>query len=212
MSRTEIAGVAIPDSPLCAATTEYARRMCAPFLFNHVMRTYVFGVIAGRRSSARYDDELLYTGCLLHDLGLCPDVPVAERFEVDGADAARRFLTEQGMDEVRVDIVWDAIALHTTAGVPPRKRPEIALVQLGAAIDVGVAPLALVAPPLVDEILESWPRAGFKRAIVDAMVNQLARDPRSAASPVVSDVGARHVHGFRAANICDAIENAAFAE
>lgn len=212
MSPIAVAGAAIPDSELCRAATDYARRVSDPYLFNHVMRTYAFGVIAGRRRPDPYDAELLYVGAVLHDLGLTDAVPVKERFEVDGADAAKAFLAEQGMDERRIDIVWDAIALHTTYAVPQRKQPEIALVQLGAAIDVGVVPLDLVSPDLVAEVLDAWPRLGFKQAIVAAMVNQFARDPRSAASPVVADIAERHVHGFTRPNICDAIANATFAE
>ena len=97
MSPTEIAGVAIPDSALCIAATDYARRVSDPFLFNHVMRTYAFGVIAGRRRAAACDAELLYIGCLLHDLGLSETVPVTARFQVDGADAAKAFLAAPGL-------------------------------------------------------------------------------------------------------------------
>jgi hypothetical protein len=212
MSQPEIADIAIPDSELCRATTDYARRVSDPYLFNHVMRTYAFGALAGARHLRPYDTELLYVGCLLHDLGLCDHVPVKDRFEVDGADAAKQFLSEQGMDDRRIDIVWDAIALHTTYAVPQRKQPEIALVQLGAAIDVGVAPLDLILPDALEQILDTWPRLGFKQAIVDAMLHQMRRDPRSAASPVVTDIAERHLHGFRRPNIADAIAGAAFAE
>ena len=57
-------------------------------------------------------------------------------------------LSREGMRDADIELVWDAIALHTTVGVPPRKRPEIALVQLGAAIDVGFVSLEMVAAEL----------------------------------------------------------------
>jgi hypothetical protein len=37
-----------------------------------------------------------------------------DRFEVDGANAARDFLREHGVTGDALRIVWDAIALHTT--------------------------------------------------------------------------------------------------
>lgn len=212
MSQPTVTGVAIPDSEICIAATEYARRVSDPFLFNHVMRTYAFAAILGAAQPSPFDVELLYIGCVLHDLGLCDHVPVRQRFEVDGADAARQFLSERGMSDARIDIVWDAIALHTTFAIPQRKQPEIALVQLGAAIDVGVAPIDTLSPGLVEQIVDTWPRLGFKQAIVDAMLRQMDRDVRSAASPVVADIAARHIHGFQRPNICDAIETANFHE
>jgi hypothetical protein len=54
-----------------------------------------------------------------------------ERFEVDGANAARDFLRQHGIDQASIDTVWDAIALHTTPGIPQHKQPEVALVTAG---------------------------------------------------------------------------------
>lgn len=190
---------------------EYARRVSPPFLFNHVMRTYAFATVVGARGPA-YDEELLCVGCVLHDLGLCDSVPTSARFEVDGADAAKEFLAQQGMQESDIEIVWDAIALHTTAIIPQRRSPEVALVQVGAALDVGVMPLEMVDDAALEEILDQWPRLGFKKAIIELLARRLGADPRAAASHVISDVGCRHVEGFVAPNFCDIVEQAAFAQ
>ncbi len=207
-----IEGVTIPDSPICQASLDYAKRVSEPYLFNHLMRTYAFGVLAGKQAGASIDLELLFVGALLHDLGLTAEVPVQDRFEVEGADAAKAFLAEQGMDERRIDVVWDAIALHTTMSVPQRKRPEIALVQTGAGIDVGVIPLAAVSADKLEEVLEAWPRLGMKKAIIDTLGGLLARGRGAANSHVVRDVGERTVDGFPNVNFCDVILNSAFAE
>lgn len=166
MSAT-VAGVAVPDSAICVAATDLARQLSEPFLFNHVMRTYAFGALAGTAAGASCDLELLYLGCALHDLGLSADADLGDRFEVEGADMASEFLVERGLSEDRVAVVWDAIALHTTVAVPQRKQPEIALVQTGAAIDVGVVPHAGLPSAAVAEVLARWPasaRAGAVRA------------------------------------------------
>ena len=36
--------IAVPDSRLCQAATAYARAASEPSLFNHVMRTFAFGL------------------------------------------------------------------------------------------------------------------------------------------------------------------------
>ena len=58
------------------------------------------------------------------------------RFEVDGANAARDFLRERGVDEAKIRTVWLGIALHTTPGVPEFLDPETALVTAGVETDV----------------------------------------------------------------------------
>lgn len=206
----DISGVRLPDSALCAATTEYARSVSEPFLFNHVMRSYVFAELCGQRMGRTYDRELLYVGCVLHDLGLTGVAPAAARFEIEGADAARTFLSRQGMSDRALDIVWDAIALHTTMEIPQRKCPEIALCQLGIAVDVGVAPFDL--RPALPDILAAFPRLDFKRALVDALAGTYLKNPAAASSPVVADACERRVPGFHRFHLCDALAASPFAE
>lgn len=84
---------------------------------------------------------------MLHDLGLTERFAnTTHRFEIAGAEAAKLFLSEQGWTDARIDIVWDAIALHSTVRIAQMKRPEIALVQAGAGLDVGVMPLDSIEP------------------------------------------------------------------
>jgi hypothetical protein len=120
-------------------------------------------------------------------------------------------LAGEGMADAEVELVWDAIALHTTMGVPPRKRPEVALVQLGAAIDVGYVSLDAVIAEL-PAILEAWPRLGFKSELVRYFDRLYERNPEAALqSPVAPDIIARR-HGVRSRNVCDVIAGAGFAE
>src|SRR5688572_26595337 len=132
----EIAGIPMPDSALCQAATELVERASAPFLFHHVMRSCVYAEYLGRQQQRAYDRELLYVSTVLHDLGLTQLAPVRERFEVEGADLAKEFLARQGMSERALELAWDAIALHTTAGIPVRKQAEVALCHLGIACDI----------------------------------------------------------------------------
>lgn len=198
-----------PDSAICSAASQYVRSISDPFLFNHVARSFAFGDIVGRRSNLSYDRELLYLGAILHDVGLTAQMPGNDRFEIEGADAAQVWLSKQGMDDNSIDIVWDAIALHTTMGVPQRKRPEIALVQAGAAVDVGVIPVDVLGPAVLDSVLQQWPRLDFKRAMIAALDELATRNSKSLGSHVVAEVAER-LHGIERFNICDAVHNSAF--
>jgi hypothetical protein len=136
MSET-IAGVRIPDSALAAEATDLVREAAPPMLYDHSRRVYLFGVLQGRRRGMEADPELLYVGAMFHDLGLTETYRrTDQRFELDGADEARRFLASHGVPEVDIRKVWEGIALHTTPEVPYRLEPEVALVTAGVETDV----------------------------------------------------------------------------
>ncbi|MEU4466291.1 damage-inducible protein [Streptomyces sp. NPDC024017] len=112
-----------------------------PALFNHSLRTYLYGRFLGERQDLLpdrdYGDELLFLGRLLPDAGLSAEGNGDQRFDIDGADLAARFLTEQGLSPERIEVVWDAVALHLHYEIAVRKRPEIALVTAGAGLGLG---------------------------------------------------------------------------
>src|SRR5580700_4767189 len=136
-----VAGVVIPDSKLAREVTELVRDTEPPLLFHHSSRVYCWGALAGKRRRLRFDPELLYAGAMFHDMGLTHQHSSAdERFEVDGADAAREFLRSRGIAQHDIETVWTSIALHTTPGIPQHMHPVIALVTAGVEMDVlGIA-------------------------------------------------------------------------
>jgi hypothetical protein len=82
---------------------------------------YYFGAIAGFEHALKADAELLCTGAMFRDVGLMSGHRSQDRrFAVDGANAARDFLKSRAVDQVDIDTVWTAIALHTTPGIPQR--------------------------------------------------------------------------------------------
>nr|BFE78003.1 hypothetical protein GCM10020093_006040 [Planobispora longispora] len=89
-----------PRTDLALSAMRFARDIEDPAIFNHSMRTYLFGRCIGEQQGLRpdldYDDELLFLGCVLHDAGLSDPGDGENRFDVDGADLAARFLGEQG--------------------------------------------------------------------------------------------------------------------
>ncbi|MGV9817401.1 HD domain-containing protein [Nocardia xishanensis] len=158
--------LALPTTPLARRATELIDRELAPHLRNHSVRGYLFSraVAAGHGLSpgSGYDEELMYLICALHDIGLGDIANGDQRFEVDGADYAARFLEDNGVTDDRVDIVWDAIAAHTSglSDSPVyrrRRRPEIWIAVQGIGIDIGGSPADL--PPGYADLVHALPQA-----------------------------------------------------
>lgn len=199
----EVAGVQLPDSALCQAATELAQRVSEPFLFNHVMRACVYAECLGRQRKQAYDREVLYVATLLHDLGLTALAPLRERFEVEGADLAKDFLARQGMSDSAVELAWDAIALHTTAGIPVRKQAVVALCHLGTACDIRGFPDNVELAALRAPVQEAFPWLSMQRALPETLVGLYRRSPAAVSSHAVADACERLVPGFHRFNLCD---------
>src|SRR5690348_17098311 len=184
-----IAGIRIPDSKLAREATDLLREHGTPLLFAHSLRVYLFGALRGRHRGWAVDHELLYLGAVFHDLGLTAKYRSPDhRFEVDGANAARAFLRSNGIDEPTAELVWDAIALHTTRDIPWHKRPEIALLHGGAAADVIGMGLDEIPGGDREAVLAAYPRVDFERGIIQAFSEGSASKPEIAYGTMSADV------------------------
>jgi hypothetical protein len=208
----QIAGIRIPDSPLARAATRYARELSSDVVFNHVIRSFVFGGIVACHHGIRYDEELFYLGAVLHDLGLTGLFPGPERFEVAGADAADAFLKERGVPAERREIVWDAIALHTSVGIASRKRPEIALVHIGAGVDVLGLEFSSIPGELMEQVLAAVPRRDFKKAFGQILLDTVQANPQGAMMTFLEPCARRHLPDYPCPDFMDAMGAAPFAD
>src|SRR6201987_3760811 len=188
-STQHVAGIVIPDTPLVREITEYIRDTEDALLFNHSRRVFLFGAIEGPRGGLQADPELLYAGAMFHDIGLTQGYRTSMfQFEVDGANAARDFLLERGVDEAAARKVWLSIALHTTPGVPEFLEPELALVTAGTETDVlGIGRDDLSAEA-IEAITPAQPRPDFKNRILRAFTDGMKHRPRSTFGTVNADV------------------------
>src|SRR5215472_17384680 len=109
-----IAGVLVPDTSIISRAIECARQHSEPYLFNHVMRSWLFAVRIAEQGKVAHDAEVLAVATLLHDLGLAKAFAGPLRFEVEGANAARRFAQDEGLDARRAQLIWDGVALNST--------------------------------------------------------------------------------------------------
>lgn len=209
---TTIDGVRIPDSQLAREITEQVRDTVSPLLFHHSSRVYYFGALAGKRRGLTFDPELLYAGAMFHDMGLAPKHSSAtERFEVDGANVARDFLRSHGIAQHDVDLVWTAIALHTTPGIPQHMHPVVALVTAGVEMDV----LGLDYPAFSEaertQVVQAHPRTEhFKEDIIQTFYNGIRHKPDTTFGNVKADVIADKEPHFHRGNFCSLIRCSAW--
>lgn len=204
---TTIAGIDIPDTPLVRATTEFIRKAEDDLLFHHSRRVFLFGALQGRRLGLDPNLELLYVGAMFHDIGLTEPYRTSSslRFEVDGANAARDFLLQHGVDDSDARKVWLGIALHTTPGVPEFLDPETALVTAGVETDVLGIGRESLADDVLDAVTAAHPRPGFKQRILHAFTEGVRQRPDSTFGTVNADVLAHYDPSYVRTDFVDVI-------
>jgi hypothetical protein len=168
----------LPTDPIAVLALELARVHEPPALVNHSVRTYLHAVLAAETLDVDYPADLLFLACVLHDIGATDAYDGTQRFEVDGADGAAAFLTEQGMAADRVDQVWEAIALHTSPHIAERRGPVTMLTRLGVRADFGASSGGGPADRAAFE--RTYPRLDIERVLADAVVAQAVRNPDKA--------------------------------
>jgi hypothetical protein len=201
---SDIAGIKIPDSKMARDLTQLIRDTESDLLFHHSTRVYLFGALTGERKGLQFDPELLYAGAMFHDIGLTETYRHSQlRFEVDGANAARDFLRSYGIPEAAVQIVWDAIALHTTPGIPEHKKPEVALVTSGVEMDVLGIAYDRFTDTQREAVLAAHPRGpDFKNNIIQTFYDGMKHRPDSTFGTVNDDVLALKDSSFQRTNFC----------
>jgi len=202
-----VAGIAVPDSALVRDITQLVRDTENDLLYHHSRRVFFFASLTGEAKALKYDPELLYAAAMFHDMGLVPvHASDDKRFEVDGANVARDFLRGKGVSERDIETVWTAIALHTTPGIPPHMRPEIALLTAGVEMDVLGLGFENVLTTDREAVAEIHPRGpAFKEGIVDAFYQGIRNKPDTTFGNVKADVIAYKEPAFERGNFVQCI-------
>ena len=201
----------IPDSLLAKEATGILREYSSDLIFNHSVRVYLFAAEQGRRQKLRFDAELLYIAAAFHDLGLSKKFSSEnERFEVDGANAARQFLSAHSVAEEQVRTVWEAIALHTTPGITQHMQPEVALLYSGVGLDVLGRGFDQFPSELREQIVAQYPRRRFREAFIREYFAGFAHKPHTTYGTVNAGVCERFIPGFKSPNAADSIASSPF--
>jgi hypothetical protein len=176
------------------------------------MRSWLFGILLSEGVDPAPDPELLAVSAILHDLGLTDRYTAEGRFEVDGANAARAFLKDRRISTQQTQVVWDAIALHTTPSIALHKEPEVVATHSGIAVDVMGAGLDRIPQDKQRAVLTEFPRLAFKNQFQACLCSVVRRKPATSFDNILRDFGSRYVEGFTAPSFADLFANAPFSE
>jgi hypothetical protein len=207
MNIDEPSTLGIPDSKLTRDVAQFIRDTESDLLFHHSARVFCWGAMIGNRKGMIFDPELLYTAAMFHDIGLTAQYENSQlRFEVDGANAARDFLRSYGVTNNDLQFVWNAVALHTTPGIPEFMDPEIALLQSGAGMDVAGRGYDQFTDEERQAVVKAFPREdNFKRGIIDAFYHGMKHRPQTTFGTFNDDVLAFKDPKFERVDMCSVI-------
>ena len=206
-----LGGIMVTDTPLIARAMDYARAHSETYLFNHAVRSWLFAVRLGQLQSVPHDAEVVAVGTLLHDLGLTDSFTGPKRFEIEGADAARAFAREEGLDDRRIQLIWDSVALNSTPSIGLYKEAEVALCTAGIGVEFGFQ-YDRIAPHEMESILAAFPRLGMKRGFTDSVCRIVKTKPETTYDNFAADFGERFVPGYQRPSTVDFLMNAPFEE
>jgi HD domain len=211
--KTRVLGsITVIDTPLVTRAMDFARTHSEPFLFNHAVRSWLFAVRLGQLQGTTHDAEVVAVSALLHDIGLTNTFTGQRRFEIEGADAARAFAHEQGLDDRRVQLIWDTVALNSTPSIALHKETEVALCTAGIALDYGGLQYDQIPPDEMNSILAEFPRLDMKRCFTESVCGIVKAKPETTSDNFARDFGERFVPGYKPQSSVDFLMNAPFQE
>jgi len=157
------------------------------------------------------DAEVVAIGTLLHDLGLTPSFTGPRRFEIEGADAARAFARQQGLDEDRARLIWDSVALNSTPSIALYKEAEVALCTAGIGVEFGFQYDRIPANDM-RSILAAFPRLDMKQRFADSVCRIVKAKPETTYDNFAGDFGERFVPGYKRPSTVEYLMDAPFEE
>ena len=207
-----LAGILVPDTALVNRALEYARQECEPYLFNHVIRSWLFAARLGQLQNIEHDAEVVAVGTLLHDITLNERFAGPRRFEVEGADLARTFANSNGLDRRRAQLIWDSVALNSTPSIGLYKEAEVALCTAGVCLDVVGLQYDLIPSEEMQTILAEFPRLQMKQKMTRCFCRIAKALPETTYDNFVRDFGERFIPGYKTPSAVDWVMDTPFGE
>ena len=201
----------VPDTQLTREATGLLREFSTPLLFNHSHRVFFWACELGRQTAQKFDVELLFVCAAFHDLGLLKEFSTADdRFEVDSANAVRQFLEHHNVSAARIQVAWDAIALHTTPGIAACKPLEVELLYNGVGLDVLGVGYEQFPRSVRENVVAQYPRIDFKQGIAKAFLGGFEHKTRTTEGTCNEDICSHFIHNYKRSNFYDQIQNSPF--
>ena len=207
-----LGGITVIDTPLITRAMDYARTRSEPYLFNHAVRSWLFAARLGQLQGIAHDAEVVAVSSLLHDLGLTDSFTGPRRFEIEGADAARAFAREEGLDDRRAQLIWDTVALNSTPSIALHKETDVALCTAGIVLDFGGLQYDRIPRDEMKAVLAAFPSLDMKRAFTDSVCRIVKTRPETTYDNFARDFGERFVPGYKSPSTVDFLMNGPFEE
>ncbi|KAF5712513.1 ankyrin-2 [Fusarium mundagurra] len=186
----EVAGITVINTPIVQDAEAFALEHSTYPIYKHVMRSWLYGVLminANETLSDSVNLEVHAVATLLHDLGwdtteASPIISADRRFEVDGAFAAREFIQEHHdgkfWHDRSVQLVWDAIALHTERTISYFKELDVQVVSKGIAMDFS-GPAYDVSGEDYAAVSKAFPKSDLKDSVNDTIIRLCDTKPQT---------------------------------
>lgn len=177
----------VPATIISRTAFQLASKLLSPAILNHSLRVYLYAKALAQESHSFFvsdppKHDILFTACIMHDIGTSSTYDGPQRFEVEGADAAVAHLISHGVSESDAHQAWIAIALHTSPGIAERINELTSIVRRAVLIDfgrkVGGSPERL--EQLTVDLEGKLPRLRIEKVLGDAVVEQAVRRPEKA--------------------------------
>jgi hypothetical protein len=201
----------VPDSKITREATGLLREFSTKLLFNHSHRVFFWAEEQGKQAGHKFDVELLFVSAAFHDFGLLKKFSSEQdRFEVDGANAVRQFLEHHEIADPRIQIAWDAIALHTTPGIAAYKPIEVELLYNGIGLDVLGIGYESFPADVREQIVARYPRTAFKEGIANAFFAGFENKAMTTEGTCNEDICAHFIRNYKRSNFYEQIQNSPF--
>jgi hypothetical protein len=199
-----VAGVSLPRRRFAHYAANIARAALPAVVVRHAYRVFVFASLESKRAGIPVMADLLFVSAHFAHLGLSSNYARSlQRYELDGADAAREFLDNEGVRHVHSAAVWDAISLHTTPGVPERMDGLTRLLAYGVRADLFGEGVEILPHDIRSEILLAFPRGDdFVSKYLEAVGRGIKHRPDTTFGTVSADVLERYSPAFCRGNFC----------
>lgn len=203
-----LAGISVLDTHLVNKALAYARNNLNDVAYNHIARSWLLGqYIADNSPEIKDRDvELHSIATILHDLGWSHNASLIsedKRFEVDSANETVAFVLKEGVEEEwskqRLQLLWDSVALHTTASIAIHKEAEVKACCLG--IWAEFQPLeatygGVLTQEVWDAIVKEFPRTDFIEGVTEILCGLCRTKPVTTYDNFVGNFGEAYVEGY----------------
>lgn len=174
MSSSADVNLSIPDTHLVKEADGIVKNALTPELYDHSLRSHLLAMEFSRQQGLEADEENLALAFLFHDIGFCKPYKVADcAFQVSSSKALKSFLEANGVAPERIVPMMEAIELHMQLRPRWEKGNEVALLHIGAWMDVTGLRIWKTTKTARQSIYSRYPKRRFMRHFSACMLKSM---------------------------------------